>query len=439
MSNSQHDVLHWLWLSLCCSPGSSAGDILLEYFDSDAKKIYESSADDLAEMVGKVAPEIITRLLNKDVTEAEEIKMWCEQNNVGLLPIDSPLYPKRLLRIQKKPILLYYRGKLPIIDEEVCITMVGTRRMTDYGQKQSYILAADMASAGAIVVSGLALGVDSLAHRGSLDAGGHTIAILGCGIDQVYPPSNKPLYDEVLASGTLITEFKPFTSPHGVNFPIRNRIMSGISLGTIVIEADLKSGALITARSTIMQGRTVFALPGKVGETNSTGTLRLIKEGAKPVTEASDILDEYQFLYPNKIFMENLPLRRNVNLSPKAKDLKVASDSHIKYREEKDAATRAEIRGTSSPEPAPVPPVQPIPPTRHAAPAPTASPARKPMATLEGINKQIYDMLSTDTPTAADDIAKTGLSINAVLASLTILEIKGMVKPVPGGKYIKIV
>jgi len=437
MSNSQYDILYWLWLSLCCSPGSSAGDVLLEYFDSDAKRIYETSADDLAEIVGKVAPEVITRLLNKDMTEAEEIKLWCEQNNVGLLPLDSPFYPKRLMRIQRKPILLYYRGKLPIIDEEVCITMVGTRRMTEYGQKQSYIFAADMASAGAIVVSGLALGVDSLAHRGSLDAGGHTIAVLGCGIDQIYPPSNKPLFDEVLASGTLITEFKPFTPPHGVNFPIRNRIMSGTSLGTLVIEADLKSGALITARSTITQGRDVFALPGKVGETNSTGTLRLIKEGAKPVTEAADILNEYQFLYPNKIFIENLPKRRDFNLSSKARDLKVASDSHIKYRDEKDASHRAEARPVPSPKPV-APSTPPPAPSVQSVPIEAAPTPRKPMVTLEGINKQIYDMLSTDTPITADEIAKTGLSINAVLASLTILEIKGLVKPMPGGKYVKV-
>ncbi|MCL2212834.1 MAG: DNA-processing protein DprA [Oscillospiraceae bacterium] len=455
MDTPKHDIIYWLWLSLCCSPGSSAGELLLEYFEDDVQKIYEVEDPSTLPSSTKISPETITRLMNKDLGEAEHIKLWCEQNNIGLLPANSPLYSKRLARIQTKPILLYYRGKLPVIDENVLVAAVGTRRMSEYGQRQAYLFSHDMARGGAIVVSGLALGVDAICHRACLDAGGHTIGVIGCGIDRVYPSENLELMEEIAVKGTIITEFKPGTPPNSVNFPIRNRLMSGISNGTVVIEADGRSGALITARTAIKQGRDVFALPGKVGEANSQGTNKLIKDGAKPITCAEDILEEYQFLFPNKIFLENLKFGRAKGVPSNTRGMKVAADSYGAQRRTRDAAKKendtlpslapAAKQETPAKQTAPVEKIAPkkqTAPTKSVDATPPPPPNKqeipdekrtKAVAGLVGINKQVYEALSV--PATPDELAAGGIAINTVMASLTILEIKGLVKPLPGGRY----
>ena len=173
-------------------------------------------------------------------------------------------------------------------------------------------MAYDLAKAGAVVVSGMAKGVDGMAHRGALDGGGYTVAVLGCGIDRVYPAEHADLMRQIQKNGLVITEYKPFTEPKGSNFPLRNRIISGLSQGTVVIEAPRGSGALITAQTALGQGRDVFALPGKVGEMSSIGTNELIRDGARIVTCAADILLEYQPLYGGKINLNNIPSVRSV-------------------------------------------------------------------------------------------------------------------------------
>ena len=441
MDNLKNDIIYWLWLSLCCSPGGSSGELLLEYFDNDVQKIYETEDISAFPSSTKISPNTIERLMNKDLGEAMHIKSWCEQNNIGLLPANSPLYSKRLGRIQTKPVLLYYRGKLPVIDENVLVAAVGTRRMSEYGQRQAYLFSHDIARGGAIVVSGLALGVDAICHRACIDAGGHTIAVIGCGIDRVYPQENLDLMEEIAQKGTVISEFKPGTPPNSVNFPVRNRLMSGISNGTVVIEADGRSGALITARTAIKQGRDVFALPGKVGEANSQGTNKLIKDGAKPITCAEDILEEYQFLFPNKIFLEHLQFGRAKGLPGNTKSMKVAADSYSKQRRQREQAKKEDkVVAPAIAPPSPSPAKKQTPPAKVEA-APTISDKINPpdekraaaVAGLVGINKQVYEALAA--PATPDDLAAGGIAINTVMASLTILEIKGLVRSLPGGRY----
>ncbi len=208
-----------------------------------------------------------------------------------ILPITAPAYPQALHEIPSPPPLLIVRGDLPGGDCPY-VAIVGTRKCTPYGRQVAHKLAGDLAARGVVVTSGMALGIDGEAHQGALDAGGRTVAVLGCGIDITYPPQHKDLADSIAAKGAIITEFPLGTGPGKYTFPQRNRIISGLSLGVVVIDAPPKSGALITAGLAGDQGRTVFAVPGDITRPESRGGNLLIRDGAVLVQSAEDILDE---------------------------------------------------------------------------------------------------------------------------------------------------
>ena len=209
-------------------------------------------------------------------------------------------YPKNLREIYDPPLVLYVRGTLTDRDA-LAIGIVGSRRTTLYGQEMSRKLSYQLARVGVTVVSGLARGIDTAAHTGALQAKGRTVAVIGCGIDTMYPPENKKLADEIAAKGgAVVSEFPFGVQPDRQNFPMRNRIISGWSLGVVVVEANLKSGALITSKQAMEQGREVFAVPGRADSVLSRGTNRLIKDGAKLTEDAEDILTEFEYLLPKR-------------------------------------------------------------------------------------------------------------------------------------------
>jgi DNA processing protein len=214
-----------------------------------------------------------------------------EKSGVQCITPDCHGYPGLLHQVPLPPPLLYYRGSLDSLGHPA-VAIVGSRRCTFYGNEVAGRLAAELASAGVGVISGMALGVDTAAHRGALENGGYTAAVLGCGLGRCYPPRNRELMEELAAAGAVISEFSLMTEPHAVNFPQRNRVISGLSLGTVVVEATEKSGALITAGYALEQNREVFAVPGNIGSPYSRGCHRLLKEGAKLVESVEDILDE---------------------------------------------------------------------------------------------------------------------------------------------------
>ncbi len=224
------------------------------------------------------------------ITELELI--FLEKINSRLITIWDDEYPYLLKKIYDPPIFLYYRGEF-LNEDNYSIAIVGTRQPTNYGKIQTEKLVSDLALQKITIVSGLARGIDSVAHRTALKNGGRTIAVLGCGIDVIYPPENKKLFDEICENGLIISEYPPRTKPDALNFPKRNRIISGLSLGTVVIETAETGGALQTASFALDQNREVFALPGNVGVRQSEGTNCIIKKGtAKLITCSSDILDE---------------------------------------------------------------------------------------------------------------------------------------------------
>ena len=221
-----------------------------------------------------------------------------EKSGVRVVTREDGEYPQHLREIYDPPLVLYVRGTL-IENERLAIGIVGSRRTTLYGQEMSRKLAYQLARVGMTIVSGLARGIDTEAHRGALQAKGRTVAVIGCGIDVVYPPENKKLTDEIVEKGgAVVTEFPFGVQPDRQNFPMRNRIISGWSLGVVVVEANLKSGALITAKQAMEQGREVFAVPGRADSILSRGTNKLIKDGAKLTEDAEDVLSEFEYLIP---------------------------------------------------------------------------------------------------------------------------------------------
>ncbi len=428
----------WLWLSLVCGPASKAGETLLDAFGGSVEEIYNADRERYETVVG-LQKKTINALCDKSLNHANEIIAFCKNEGFGILTPESSLYPARLARIIDRPLALYYKGVLKDLEPELLIASVGTRKLTEYGSHASYSIAYDLAKAGAVVVSGMAKGVDGMAHRGALDAGGYTVAVLGNGIDRAYPSEHLQLMNEIAKSGLVITEFKPFTPPFAGNFPTRNRIISGLCQGTVVVEAPAGSGALITAKVATEQGRDVFAVPGKVGELNSFGTNQLIKNGAKMVTSATDILLEYQPLYGNKINMNNIPSVKSASLrSPIS--LKVAApapDFSGRTQTEKaanEAVKRSEkkiISDISKKEKAVYSDIDGNNEADY-----VKRETKRDFSSFSDSQRKILELIESKKRVSSDDIVReTGIPIGDVLAELTMLEISGDVTALPGGAY----
>ncbi len=233
---------------------------------------------------------------------------YLEKENIKLVTKYKDNYPDRLRYIDNQPCLLYVKGNMvPLNDGKTSISIVGSRKATSYGKWVAESIAGDLADKGVSIISGMAYGIDSIAHRTSLERNNFTIAVLGSGIDVIYPAKNKKLYYDIEENGCIISEFAPGTRPLGFNFPLRNRIISGLGDGVLVVEAGLKSGSLITATCGAEQGKEVFAVPGNIDSIYSKGANRLIRDGAKIVTGADDILEELSYdVYDNRSFQTDL-------------------------------------------------------------------------------------------------------------------------------------
>ncbi len=289
---------HWVWLSTR-EVGNQMKLALLEHF-GDPESIYYADREEYA-LVEGMKKHYFATLEDKSLTEVNEILGNTERLGIRILTLHDAIYPQRLRNIYDPPVLLYYKGMLPQFDDEAVIAVVGTRDATPYGIQATEKLSYGMAQQGALIVSGLARGIDSAAHRAALRAGGKTTAVLGSGIDVIYPAENRYLYEDVAASGALISEYPPGTPPAGKHFPQRNRIISGLSVAILVTEAPEKSGALITAAAALDQGREVFAVPGQIDAPMSVGCNRLIRDGAGLAAESWDILENFQPRFAHKL------------------------------------------------------------------------------------------------------------------------------------------
>jgi DNA processing protein len=278
----------WIGFNLVKGIGPARLKTLIEHFGS-VGGAWEANANDLQQArLGTKLTETMLEVRSSDALD----RTWdyLQQNKIDVLTWQEAGYPRYLMQIDLPPPVLYVRGEL-LDEDDWAVAVVGTRRMTKYGRQAAQDVAGMLARNGITVVSGLARGIDSVAHRQSLESNGRTLGILGCGIDRVYPPENRDLAKQIASKGAVITDYAPGTKPEASNFPARNRIISGLARAVVVVEAGSRSGALITSSFAAEQGREVLAVPGSIFAPSSKGTNRLIQQGAHPLLDPQDILE----------------------------------------------------------------------------------------------------------------------------------------------------
>ena len=286
MNITEKDILIWL---NSLGIGNSNMRKIIEHF-SDLRDLWIANNDQIRKMINLREPILENIIKNKNIENIESLFKKIEKENIEIVTIYDENYPKGLKYIDDKPKVIYRKGKE--VDVDLAIAIVGSRKATSYGKWACAKFTKELVDMGVTIISGLASGIDAVAHKTALDNGGKTIGVLGNGIDVIYPKSNRSLYAEMEKENSIITEFPFGTQPLAFNFPQRNRIIAGISKGVIVIEAQEKSGSLITAHQALDQGKDIFALPGNINSIFSSGTNKLIKDGAKPLLTIDDIIEE---------------------------------------------------------------------------------------------------------------------------------------------------
>jgi DNA processing protein len=290
MAIANADVARWVALSRVKGLGCISFKKLANHF-ADPTRAFGASAAELARIEGLDRNAVDGLLSFSAWDEVEREIRRAAQADVQIVPFTSAVYPARLRTIPDPPPCLYVKGEIRGEDERA-VAVVGSRMASDYGCRIARDLCRGLTSLGFTVVSGMARGIDGMAHEAALSGGGRTIAVLGSGADQAYPPEHEPLYQKIIATGAVVSELPIGTRPLAFNFPARNRLISGLSLGVVVVEATEKSGSLITAAMAVEQGREVFAVPGEAGASRSRGAHRLIRQGAKLVENVGDIVEE---------------------------------------------------------------------------------------------------------------------------------------------------
>ena len=391
---------YWVWLSTAKGLSNHSRWLLLEHFSSP-EDIYYAEPEQLRLVEGLTASQL-EALENKSLDRAQQILETCAEKEIFVLTAQDAAYPNRLRSIYDAPILLYGRGAMPLFDDEATIAMVGTRSCTPYGIQAAEQLGYELGRQGAIVVSGLAKGIDAAAHRGALRGGGFVAGVLGCGVDVIYPESSRRLYEDVAATGVLLSEYPSGTPPERSHFPERNRIISGLSLGVVVVEAPERSGALITANMALEQGRDVFAVPGPIYADSSRGCNQLIREGAGLVMDGWDVLEGYQSRFPHRLHCDKTRLP------------KLPEDG----------------RGAEQEQPARPVEEEKLP----------VLDLRKDTAGLTDDQIRILRILNAQEGKLTDDVAvETDLPVRRVLSALTVLEIDGYIRQQSARRFVRTV
>lgn len=396
-----YDV-YWIWMSCGLGAGASCLD-LISYYEWNPYEIYASSFNEIFSL-DVLTKRQVEKLKNFPLEEAQKIYDTARENGWKIVTPSSDCYPPQLLKLQNLPLVLYVDGDETVLTNELMISVVGARKASDYGNCVARALSSAMSHIGFTIVSGGALGIDSSAHKGALDEKGETICVLGCGLGTKYLMENKPLRDAIVNNGALITEFPPYHPASRVTFPLRNRIISGISLGTVVVEAGERSGSLITARLALEQGKDVFAVPGDLVSSSFLGTNNLIRNGATPVFSPNDILESYHAKYFDKLghkerFPDDEIIRRTQ-----------------KYLTEKDN--------------------QPVVTTEQEKTVVKEEKAKKvaPEYLTENA-KKVYDFLGEEPKHIDEIINSCGRTTEKTLSAITELEIYGLVTQHSGRRY----
>ena len=403
-------LVQWIWLAHRAKLSDKMKLELLRCLGS-AEEIYAADADALSQ-ISDLTADGLTSLLDKDTSKAEKNLSDARKAGLSVLSIADEAYPTRLKHIPDPPIVLYYKGNLPDFDTLPAVGVVGTRKASAYGLNTAKRLGYQLAKCGAMVVSGLADGIDAMAMSGALNASGTVIGVLGCGADIVYPAKNRFLFEETQRFGCILSEFAPGTPPHGYNFPRRNRIISGLCNGLLVVEAPEKSGALITANLALEQGRDVFCVPGNIDLPSFVGSNRLIRDGAIPVSCGWDVMSEYAVRFPDKIRKDTAQNYPSEQPAPRAK---VAQKCEVpqKIKDKKEKSNKKVVDKKDD--------------TAY-------SDVNKDLPKLSSNEQRIVTALAKGERLVDDVIAEVGLSAGSVSVALTMLTVKGVIKRLPGNR-----
>ena len=395
------NAVYWLWLQKALGEGARFKEIIDDF--GSIKSLFEANILEW-KMSPALVPKQISRLEKIRLDEAEKTIELCNRNGWQIIDYDDEKYPKRLKDIVNPPAVLFIEGELPDIDESVVLGMVGTRKASEYAVKVTELMSRGVAQSGAVVVSGGALGVDSSAHRGAIMCGGKTVAVLGCGFGTNYLMGNKSLRDAIKNNGALITEFPPLTPATKFTFPLRNRIISGISLGVLVVEASVKSGSLITANFALEQGRDVYAVPCSILAPQYAGTNKLIDDGAAVATKPADLLYPYAEKYGIDLSKVRTIDQLMKDTSDKNANVISAEDEKLSFEYLEEGRQKREKR-------------------------------EKAAINLSGNTLAVYEVL-TDSFQHIDIITEnSGLSASSVLSALTALEISDLAVSASGKRY----
>ena len=431
------DALYWIWLAEKCGAASMELDKLLQKYQNPFD-IYSLENEEIEQLDG-ISDNLKAELCLKNLDKSYETLCFCKTERIDIITYSDKRYPARLKNIQDPPVLLYCKGHFPSFNDTLCIAMVGTRNMSEYGKQSAYKIAYELSAADVLVVSGMALGIDGVAASGALMAGGKTVAVLGCGIDVVYPKNHARLCEQIARHGAVITEYPPKTEPRGYNFPKRNRIISALCQGTLIVEAAEKSGALITAKRAIEQGREVFAIPGKINDEGATGPNMLIREGAYPVLVADDILKHYEFLYSDVIDKNKLAKARlkmpkvdaaleKYGLAYAVGGEETVEKTYSPRKKRKNKVEEVEVK--------PVEAAKSV-EAEAAKPEVERDADNTAVESLDAVTRRILEALPCDKAVSIDKLSLDGISVTETITALTMLEIYGLVASLPGGLYIR--
>ena len=416
---------YWVWLQCCIHQGSALVCDILDVY-GDPQRFYEavSSCDPDAGLkeLTSITNSQLQKCKNTPLDIADKIISDCQRVGCDILCYDAPEFPDRLRHIYAPPAVLYQKGTLAGLDQIPAIAMVGTRKMTPYGKKVAVDFGTQLARAGICVISGMAVGVDIMSMKAALKAGGYVIGVLGCGIDVNYPAENAKMKGLVSKYGCIVTEYPPGTGPWKGNFPARNRLISGLSLGTLVIQAPKHSGSLITADDALEQGKDLFVVPAPLYDPTVSGNLRLLRDGCIPATEPADVIDFYRFRYERELLQEQ---RKN--------KARLTGEPLPALEEETDAPLKEQAEIEPDPEYSPKLSQQ----NRNSGQdgEDCHRHSQDPKVSEEAL--QVYRVLSEE-PVHMEEIAQTlGMRISQVLGALTELEIAGAVRSYAGRRYGK--
>lgn len=414
---------YWVWLQCSIGYANPKVNTVIRFYPSIID--FYNGGQQEWRLCGCFTPREFNNLCNNTLEQAQQIIDKCKMLGYNLLTPDMDKYPRQLKEIYDPPAVLYINGNLPDIDNILSIGIVGTRNATNSGKKLAFSIGYDLAKSGVNVVSGGALGIDSSSHKGALMAEGVTICVLGCGINYNYLMTNASLRKQIADNGAVISEYPPDTPPHKYSFPKRNRIISALSQGILVVEAGEKSGALITANTALAQNKDIFAIPGDVTNAVAFGTNTLIKQGAKAVTNAAEIIEEYSGKY-ELTYAEPLPISEIsdsiINDIPSGRRKNISVNQLIK----KNNVTKG---------------INKLDSVKIIDNINVGTDVKKEKKQLENVSEntqKIYDIICENSSTVDDIIVKTGLSVNIIMQSLTELELDEVITRKSGGKYIPI-